>query len=199
MLLDYYLPLGFGGLIWGPAALLWCLGVKPGVESWSLVCAREVLLEKAAKARLHLQKPQPWWILQSQASGDLVTGNPSFCWSHSPSHKGRREQGRNELTLPLPGLAVPLPSLTSLSPRPLAGWCCQGRRVLRSQACQILLVAFAECIIRASGGFRQTERTKKVLRFGPVSRNWKIFAKVRVSMDDMFLHMFVLTCLLIEA
>lgn len=116
---------------------------KPGVRKqsvdWDLPTpgvSQEVLLRTAAKASLHLQQPQPQQILQSQASGDLVTETGASA-AVTAFSTGWREQGRNELTLPLPG--QPGSALCPLSApchQALGAGTDKWKRLLWSQACQ---------------------------------------------------------------
>lgn len=89
---------------------------------------------------------------------------PELLLVSQPSPKGRRERGRNELTLPLPGqfgsVLCPLSPPCHPDPRRAGAvgveGCCGHK-----PASQTPLDAFAECIIRALKVTTQTERTKK--------------------------------------
>lgn len=112
-----------------------------------------------------------------------------------PCRPVRRGGGRREgasSPCPWPAVSEPHP-LYPLSARPWAGRRrSQERRCGHGPACQTPPDAFCRVCNQGIRG-NLNRKLREVLRFGPVSQNWKIFVNTRVSAGDVFLHKLVLT------
>ena len=72
----------------------------------------------AAEARRRQQQPQPWHILGSRASGDLMTSKASCRSGSQPLLRGRGGREGMSTPFPSPPHLQTVPLFTSLVPRP---------------------------------------------------------------------------------